>query len=231
MEFITYQESLVPVYNWNCNVVGYPIGTGYKKSCWNLGGPSSKTKYISRWFNILQCYTNDRIRRVIHYRRKERPIAYSLDKASELAVILMKYMPDMLTPTESLMPGIEINSIIDKIHNYLDLKDEWNGPNTKSPNRISSLFALDIVKAYNNFLRRHSIASANIQIYPLNRGGIALELMTLNWDLILEIGNEVQRTGSDKLVFFLTNDQDFEKEGTVNIQELDDLLLKLHNQA
>lgn len=112
-----------------------------------------------------------------------------------------------------------------KITSYLSLRDNWNGPDTKAPEGPAGSMALKMVDAYDSFLQNYSVTPASIQVYPLNNGGIALELITLSFDLVLQFLNE--NRDPNNIPFFLTNDIDIEEEGSISMQALDNLFSRL----
>jgi len=119
------------------------------------------------------------------------------------------------------LPNSTYETILAKLRRFRSFKDGWNGEDTFSPNENAINKVFKILTIYKISLKDRNVTSANIQIFPLDQGGIMMEFSgKLNMEL--EIRNQ-----SPLIEYFITNDIDLELEGEVDLSQVGLLFLKI----
>ena len=141
---------------------------------------------------------------------------------------------DSLVRNKNQILPNEMDVINEKIRISMSFDMNWNGENTYPPSQLSLDLTSMITDLYNVFLNSYMLLPSSVQGYPLNQGGFALEFISDKATLNLEIIDNFSQLlnldyfSSTRIDFYLTNDIDFEKEGTVNFQQIQSLFYTLH---
>jgi hypothetical protein len=126
------------------------------------------------------------------------------------------------------IPEVELEEIINKINVIMGLENNWNGPGTFAPSHQTVHSAVNIINFYQEFIRTNEVYAASVQVYPLNGGGVGLELITRVLSLVVKIQNGNFTSQSGIVDYYITDDEGYDSEGKLTPSEIERLFVQLH---